>query len=114
MTQQGVHLIDVPASDSEYKDVLQEFNNTIRRKVSIVSLKRVENHTVYIQHRSFLEAITQKYPHKDAIVIKRLFHGSRESSIAPIYNQGFNRNFAADANGMLSIHLHIHLTLYIM
>ena len=75
--------------------------------MSTVSLKRVENHTVYIQHRSFLEAITQKYPHKDAIVIKRLFHGSRESSIAPIYNQGFNRNFAADANGMLSIHLDI-------
>ena len=108
VTQQGVHLIDVPASDSEYKDALQEFNNTIGWKVLIVSLKRVENHTVYIQHRSFLEAITQKYPHKGAIVIKRLFYGSKESSITKIYNQGFNRNFAAFANGMLSIHLHIH------
>ena len=106
ITQQGVNLIDVPASDSEYKDALQEFNNTIGRKVSIVSLKRIENHTVYIQHRSFLEAITQKHPHKD-IVIKRLFHGSGESSIAPILNQGFNRNFAGYANGMFSIHLNI-------
>ena len=76
--------------------------------MSIVSLKRVENHTVYNLHRIFGEAITQKYPHKDAIVIKRLFHGSRESSIAPILNQGFNRNFAANANGMLGVHLHIH------
>ena len=98
-TQNGIQLLDVPDTDKEFNDALKEFFDTIGVTASIVRLQRIENHTIYIGHKSFLDAMTGKYPRKDKIVSKTLFHGSKESSVTKILNQGFNRNFAADANG---------------
>ena len=39
--------------------------------------------------------------HKKEPIVKRLFHGSKQESLELIAVQGFNRNFAADANGTL-------------
>ena len=93
--------MDVPPTEAEYNEALRVFNHTIGQKVTIDSLQRVQNYTLYTQHKSFLESIKMKYPHKDKVTVKQLFHGSREESLSPIYTQGFNRNFAADANGKL-------------
>jgi len=91
----------VSSTDEEYNKVLKLFSDTIGVKFTMISLQRIQNYTLYTQHKSFLESIKLKYPLKDKISVKQLFHGSREESISPIYTQGFNRNFAADANGKL-------------
>lgn len=97
-----VHMFDVPQGSTEYQEALQNFFDTVNQQVTIASLKRVQNPTLYQKHTTLQDTMCKKYP-KKKIDVKRLFHGSSDDSIKYIATQGFNRSLAADANGMYVI-----------
>ena len=96
-----MHMFDVPQGSQEYEDALTRFYETTDRStVTVVSLQRVQNPNEYRKHMAFSEYVGTKYSHqKKKVVVRRLFHGCREDVVKPIAVQGFNRNFAASANG---------------
>ncbi len=88
----------------EYIEAVKEFKESLTKggvKFSIEKVERIENITEYIQHVALNDSIRVK--HKKDPLVKRLFHGSRKENLIPIAVQGFNRNFAADANGTLGV-----------
>lgn len=64
---------------------------------TIISVERIQNFNEYTKHCSFLDSLKDKY--SGQVLLKRLFHGTSASSVQAIAHQGFNRIFAADANG---------------
>ena len=92
------HKFDVPTGSAEYKDAIREFEATIRNaNCTIIKVQRIQNPSEYAKHASFQQILQQKYGKK--VEERRLFHGTRMDSIEAISYQGFNRIFAADANG---------------
>jgi hypothetical protein len=104
-------MIDVPQGSAEYQEALKRFNETIGQTVTIASLKRVQNPTLYQKHTTLEDTTCKKYS-KKKITVKNLFHGCAEESIKFIASQGFNRSLAAEANGMLPpVHISTSRTL---
>lgn len=95
-----MHMFPVAAGTSEYQDAVKEFEDTIKRQHTIVEVKRIQNRNEYAKHIAFVDAVTMKH-HGSPVDRRRLFHGSKQESLELIAHQGFNRNFAADANGEL-------------
>lgn len=96
-----VYRFEVPQGSPEYQDALKRFNETIgQTSVTVIKLERIQNPNLYSLHIALRDTVSQKY-HCKKIEVKKLFHGTKEASITPITTQGFNRNFAADANGMI-------------
>ncbi len=92
--------IEVDSGTPEYIEAVKEFEESLRKggvKYSIEKVERIENITEYAKHVALKDSIRVK--HKKDPLVKRLFHGSKKDSTVPIAVQGFNRNFAADANG---------------
>ena len=101
-------MLDVAQGSLEYDEALKYFHQRIGAKVTVVKLQRIQNPNMYNIHEAFLESICKKYPGKK-IDVKHLFHGSKEESIRLIATQGFNRNFASDANGILNTLIAIYV-----
>ena len=97
-------MFPVATGTQEYQDAIKEFEDTVKQhySVTIVEVKRVQNRNEYAKHIALEQAISRK--HGKPVVTKRLFHGSKQESLELIAVQGFNRNFAADANGMFKMH----------
>lgn len=93
-----MHMFDVPQSSPEHAEALDDFHKTINQPVTIVSLQRIQNPGLYRTHAALEETICGKYL-KQKVDVRRLFHGTSEASIKDIATQGFDRIFAADANG---------------
>ncbi len=92
-------MLNVTQGSLEYDEALKYFHQSIGTNIAVVKLQRVQNPNMYYIHEAFQEYISNKYPSKK-IDVKHLFHGLREESICLIATQGFNRNFASDANGI--------------
>lgn len=71
-------------------------------KFTIVQVQRIQNPNEYAKHCSLRETLRKKY--RKQVLEKHLFHGTKKDSVPDIAHQGFNRIFAADANGMLAHH----------
>ena len=93
------HMFEVLAGTAEFQEAVKEFEQTMTGlKYTVVGVKRVQNPNEYVRHCAFRAALQQKYG-KMKVEERHLFHGTREDSIYAIAVQGFNRIFAADANG---------------
>ena len=93
-------MFEVLMHSKEYQSAVKEFEATMHgMQYNIIRLLRIQNPNEYAKHCSFLEVLRRKYGGK--VLEKRLFHGTSSRSVAAIAHQGFNRIFAADANGML-------------
>lgn len=97
----SMHMFPVTAGTLEYQEAVKEFEATIKRQHTIVEVKRVQNRNEYAKHVAFVDSVAMK--HGSSVDRRRLFHGSKQESLELIAHQGFNRNFAADANGELFI-----------
>lgn len=99
-----MHMFPVAAGTQEYQNAIKEFEETVKPhyNVTVMEVKRVQNRNEYAKHIALEQAINRK--HGKPVVTKRLFHGSKQESLDLIAHQGFNRNFAADANGMTSVY----------
>lgn len=94
-----MHMFPVAAGTPEYQDAIKEFEDTIGVAHTIIEVKRIQNRSEYSRHISLRETMQRK--HKKNVAMRRLFHGSKHESVNLIAVRGFNRNFAADANGMM-------------
>ena len=105
-------MLTVSVDSEEYESALIEFKETMcGRLCSIVDLKRIQNFNEYAKHCAFLDVLKRKYGGQ--VVLKRLFHGTSIHSIEAIAHQGFNRIFAADANGRFSLStVHFYSVVY--
>ena len=109
-------MFTVPSGTEEYECAVKEFRETMYgKRCIIVKLERIQNFNEYSKHCAFLDVLKRKYC--GGVLLKRLFHGTSSASIEAIAHQGFNRIFAADANGNLlhtskELLLHIKETLY--
>ncbi len=95
---------EVQKGTQEYIDAVKEFEVSLTKdKVSIEKVERIENRNEYGKHLALQKAIRDK--HKKEPEVRRLFHGSKQESLELIAVQGFNRIFAANANGnnMMSV-----------
>ena len=93
-------MFDVPPGTQEYCESVKEFEECLNKhnwNFTIEKLQRIQNRIEYSKHVTLRDSVQEKH-HKKALV-KRLFHGSNKDSLQLIAFQGFNRNFAADANG---------------
>ncbi len=93
-------MLEVQKGTQEYIDAVKEFEESLTKnkiKVSIEKIERIEKKTEYGKHMALQKAIRDK--HKKEPEVRRLFHGSKQESLKLIAFQGFNRIFAADANG---------------
>ena len=89
----------VTVGTAEFQEAVKEFEQTMTGlRYTIVGVKRVQNPNEYVRHCAFRVGLQQKYG-KPKVEERHLFHGTREDSIYAIAVQGFNRSFAADANG---------------
>lgn len=94
------HLFDVPKGTPEFAAATKEFSNTMGTlNYSVVSVERVQNPSIHSCYMALRQSLRRKYG--KAVEERRLFHGTKAESVEAITHQGFNRIFAADANGMI-------------
>lgn len=109
-------MFEVLMHSKEYQSAVKEFVATMHGiQYNIIRLQRIQNPNEYVKHCSFLEVLRRKYEGK--VLEKHLFHGTSIKSVAAIAHQGFNRIFAADANGMLvlvQVTINIPFTLFLV
>ena len=97
-------MFDVDSTSDEYALAVKEFNQSLERtsiKVDIEKLERIESVNKYKVHIALEDSIRGKHMYKKQVPVRRLFHGTKQDSIKEISVQGFNRIFAAEANGEL-------------
>ncbi len=92
--------MEVKEGTPEYAEALKRFHETIGCKVTVLKLERVQNSFQYSLHTTLKDGIARKHGTKN---IKQLFHGLKEESVDPVITTGFNRSFAATANGRCPI-----------
>ena len=100
-SSENMQMFEVDQGSQEYADAVKEFEESMNKwgyKFSIEKVQRIENRVEYTKHMALNESFKEKYQKRDVLVM-RLFHGSKFASLQLIAVQGFNRNFAADANG---------------
>ena len=92
------HMFNVAINTEEHLAAVKEFEATmLGMEYTIISLHRIQNPNEYTKHLSFLEVLKRKYA--GHVHQQYLFHGTSGKSVQAIAHQGFNRIFAADANG---------------
>jgi O-acetyl-ADP-ribose deacetylase (regulator of RNase III) len=95
-----VHMFPITAGTPEYQAAIKEFQDTIGAAHTIVEVKRIQNRSEYSRYIALRDAIQRK--NSKPVGTRRLFHGSKLESLELIAVRGFNRNFAADTNGITS------------
>ena len=96
-----VHRVEVKEGTPEYQTALKRFHETIKVQVSIEKLERIQNPNLYNLHVTLKDVIARKYG-KNTVEVKQLFHGLKEGAVNDVMTTGFNRSFAATANGMVN------------
>ena len=95
-----LHLENVSSASPEYTQATKRFLETLEgAKCTIVSVKRIQNPGEYLKYMG-LKASFEAIFKKGVIKEKELFHGTKLESIESICAHGFNRSFAAEANGI--------------
>ena len=110
-----VHFESIDATSNEYALATGRFFETKgNSNYEIVMLQRIQNPSEYTRYQTLKK--TWVMLHGQGSVMERdLFHGTKKESVDPICSKGFNREFAADANGKkLSVSLNARIILIIM
>jgi hypothetical protein len=98
----GYWLLDVSNSGetwNEYKEIAALFRKTAPQHKRLKSIKRVENHELFIAfhvHKTQIEARRRKQ-----VEVRRLFHGTRGEYIHAICRQGFDCRLHGSATGFV-------------
>lgn len=90
--------VDVNNLSQEYSNATKKFEETmhVNTKFTIIRVQRVQNPQEYYRYLG-LKATWQSAG--QIMQEKELFHGTKAESISAICASGFNRIFAAEANG---------------
>ncbi|XP_021354328.1 poly [ADP-ribose] polymerase 14-like isoform X2 [Mizuhopecten yessoensis] len=89
--QDPVIVVPMQETDSEYTDVLKDFNATIGKdNPTIVKIERIQNQTLYQQYVTKKAEIDRSCGGQSE---KMLWHGTAEGAVDSINMYGFNRSF---------------------
>jgi len=89
-----VDLVPIDLKSKEATDVLKSFHATIKRKVTVHSLTRIQNHALWPFYALTRKSLADKY--KGDPNEKMLFHGARvRANMDAITNFGFDMRVAA-------------------
>ncbi|OWF50082.1 Poly [ADP-ribose] polymerase 14 [Mizuhopecten yessoensis] len=89
--QDPVIVVPMQATDSEYTDVLKDFNATIGKdNPTIVKIERIQNQTLYQQYMTKKAEMDRSCGGQSE---KMLWHGTAEGAVDSINMYGFNRSF---------------------
>ena len=90
--------VEIHEGSPEYIDATQRFKEKLgQSKVTITKVQRVQNPGEYMRNQSL--KTSWETMHAMNVTERVLFHGTRKENIDIICATGFNRIFAADANG---------------
>ena len=94
-----VHFESINATSNEYVQATRRFFETKGdSNYEIVKLQRIQNPSEYTRYQTLKKTWVMLHG-QGSVMEKDLFHGTKKESIDPICSTGFNRGFAADANG---------------
>ena len=95
-----LHLVSLAQDSQEFKTVEEKFLLSLRGKVSITNIERVQNPSLFYAYAVRKQTMDLKNgPHENQL---ELFHGTKYESFKPINVQGFNRSLCGK-NGESSI-----------
>lgn len=93
--------IEVAEGTTEYDQATHRFKQTLGScKVTIVKVQRVQNPGEYMRYEALKASWRQTT--EGNVKEETVFHGTKRANIEPISKTGFNRIFAAEANGKVS------------
>ena len=94
--EEACHVVDLPPSHSEYKEVMDVFTKTMKGSPwsSVIRIQRIQNPALYAQYAGRKKIMEKENPHIQNE--KKLFHGCSGQVFENIYHQGFNRSFAGE------------------
>ena len=102
MMSKVVHYADISTKSSEYKKATALFLETLGESChnyEIVKVHRIQNLGEYTRYQS----VKRTWLRYGNVKEKELFHGTKKDNIESICSTGFNRSFAAESNGKISI-----------
>lgn len=94
--EETLHLVSLEKDSKEYKKVQEKFLQTMRGKVVITNIERIQNpsmHNSYMVRKQTMDANNGTIDNE-----QELFHGTKAESIRAINVQGFDRSLCG-ANG---------------
>jgi len=88
------YVVTVPPGSQEYKDALQNFQNSLPpSECQIIELRRIQNPHLYQQYNT-MKSLMKHDVSRDCQLERQLFHGTNDVACEAINHQGFNRTFA--------------------
>ena len=91
--------IEVAEGTPEYSEATHRFKQTLGSyKVTIVKVQRVQNPGEYMRYEA-IKTSWRLATDQGNVKEETVFHGTKRANIEPISKTGFNRIFAAEANG---------------
>ena len=87
------HEINLPTDSTEYKKVENAFKAS-SPKLTIDSVRRIQNKAIYKLYNVKREAMEEKYGRNFDGKEKMLFHGTSYENVEKINAGGLNRNYA--------------------
>ena len=94
------HLVNLPSSHKEYKDVETAFRKTATNK--IVRIERIQNKEIHELYNVKRQAMMKKYGSNFTGKELMLFHGTSFGNIEKINAGGLNRSYAGMHGKILS------------
>ncbi len=88
----GGTVFDLGVNSPEYQQTLKLFEAGGMPAKKIVSIKRIQNKTLFLQYSLLKEEFATRHPGKQ--VEKRVFHGTKANTVDSICTTGFNRSYS--------------------
>lgn len=99
--EEACHVVDLPSSSPEYKEVMDAFTSTMPQPGasggvwnSVTKIQRIQNPALYAQYAGRKKIMEKENPKIQNE--RKLFHGCAGGVFENIYHQGFNRSFAGE------------------
>ena len=85
-----LHLVSLARESQEFKTVQEKFLKSLRGKVSITMIERIQNPSMFFSYMSRKQSMDDKNGTLENEM--QLFHGTKYDSVKAINIQGFNRS----------------------
>lgn len=95
--EEVLHLVSLAQDTQEYKTVQKMFHQSLPGRVSITSIERIQNPSMFHSYMFRKQTMDEKNGTLENEL--QLFHGTKPDSVKSINVQGFNRSLCG-INGM--------------
>ena len=88
--EESLHLVSLAQDTQEFQTVKEKFLQSLREKVSIINIERIQNPSMFISYMLRKQTMDEKNGTIENEL--HLFHGTKYNSVKSINVQGFNRS----------------------